>query len=256
MRMAFRITRVVEIVSWLTAIASYLGLPTAVLGGLIAGFFAWTKELGALYVTVIIIFVATSVLQSLMATVFLVDRILERRRKTQEENRAIAYQVVVGAAAIFKDETNETAEFQVRAQLVNSSSYPLRYQVISTKAEIDERVTPRDKPNYFPGILPVGGTTEVRFNSYARGRLSKSGLLRGRLEIIYRYGHASREFVFESRRFYSFKCNLSEQSGEALQKAGLPSNVFPLPLVVESEEDIPLSSATDAVPVAAGVTTS
>jgi hypothetical protein len=43
--MAFRITRALEIVSWLTQIASYLGLPIAVVGGAIAGFFAWTAFL-------------------------------------------------------------------------------------------------------------------------------------------------------------------------------------------------------------------
>lgn len=135
------------------------------------------------------------------------------------------------------DETNENAEFQVRVRLFNSSSYPLRYQVISTKAEIDDRVTPRETPNYVPGTLPVGSATEVRFNSYARGRLPRSGPLRGRIEMIYRYGHVSGEFVFESRRVYSLKCNLSE---EANNLAGLQPGVFPVILVVVSEEDIPL----------------
>jgi hypothetical protein len=238
--MALRVTRIIEIVSWLTQIASYLGIPIAVIGGLIAGFFAWTKELGPLFTPIIIIFVATCVLQSLMAATFLVDRVLERRRRTEEENRAIAYHVAPVTAAITRDETNEEAEFQLRVRLLNSSSYPLRYQVISTKAEIDDRVTPRDKPNYVPGILAVGTTTDVRFNSYARGRLPRSGPLRGRIEMIYRYGHATGEFVFESQRVYSVKCDLRE---EANKKAGLPPSVFPVELVVVSEEDIPLPSA-------------
>jgi hypothetical protein len=72
--MAFRVARAIEIVSWLTQIASYLGLPLAVVVGLIAGFFAWTKELGPLFTTLVFIFVATSILQSLMAVTFLFDR--------------------------------------------------------------------------------------------------------------------------------------------------------------------------------------
>jgi hypothetical protein len=140
--MAFRITRALEIVSWLTQIASYLGLPIAVVGGAIAGFFAWTKDLGPLLTSLVIIFVITSVLQSLMAATFLIDRIFERRRQTEEENRAIAYQLAPVGAAIVRDDANENAEFQLRVQLMNSSSYPLRYQVISTMAIIDERVTP------------------------------------------------------------------------------------------------------------------
>jgi hypothetical protein len=236
--MARRVTRVIEIVSWVTQIASYLGIPIAVVGGLIAGFFAWTKEFGPLFSALTIIFVVTSILQSLMAATFLVDRILERRRQTEEENRAIAYHVVpVGPAIIVRDETNEMAEFQLRVKLLNSSGYPLRYQVISTKAEIDERVNPNGKPNYVPGILPAGGMTEVRFNSYARGRLPRSGPLRGRIEMVYRYGHASGEFVFEARRVYNVKCDLRE---EASEKAGLPPGVFPVVLVVVSEENNPL----------------
>jgi hypothetical protein len=250
--MALRVARSIEFVSWLTQIASYLGLPIAVAGGLVAGFLAWTKELGPLFTTLIIIFVATCVLQSLMAATFLVDRILERRRQTQEENRAIAYQVVSAVTAIIRDETNETAEFQVRVKLLNSSSYPLRYQVISTKAEIDERVTPRVQPNYVPGILPVGSMTEVRFNSYARGRLPRRGPLRGRIEMIYRYSHVSREFVFESRRVYDLKCDLSESREETNNQAGLPRGVFPVTLVVVSEEDIPLLSAGGLIHSVAG----
>jgi hypothetical protein len=236
--MALRVTRVIEIVSWVTQIASYLGLPIAVVGGLIAGFFAWTKELGALFSALIIIFVVTSVLQSLMAATFLVDRILERRRQTEEENRAIAHHVVPVGAVIIRDETNEKAEFQLRVRLLNSSDYPLRYQVISTKAEIDDRVNPREKPNYVPGIIPAGGMTEVRFNSYARDRLPRSGPLRGQIEMVYRYGHASGEFVFETRRVYNLKCDLRD---EASKKAGLqPGVVFPVELVVVSEENNPL----------------
>jgi hypothetical protein len=235
--MARRVTRVIEIASSVTQIASYLGLPVAVIGGLIAGFFAWTKEVGALLTTLIIIFVISSVLQSLMAATFLVDRILERRRRMQEENRAIAYHLAPTDAAIIRDEANEEAEFQLRVRLFNSSSYPLRYQVMSTKAEIDDWVTPSHKPNYVPGIIPVGGTPQVRFNSYARGRLPRSGPLRGRMEMIYRYGHAAGEFVFESRRVYSLKCDLRE---EASKKAGLQPGVCPVELVVVSEEDTPL----------------
>ena len=106
--MAFRITRALEIVSWLTQIASYLGLPIAVVGGAIAGFFAWTKDLGPLLTSLIIIFVFTSVLQSLMAATFLIDRIFERRRQTEEENRAIAYQLAPVGAAIVRDDGNES----------------------------------------------------------------------------------------------------------------------------------------------------
>ena len=235
--MALRVTRALEIVSWATQIASYLGLPIAVVGGLIAGFFAWAQELGPLLTTLIIIFVATSLLQSLMAATFLIDRILERRRQTEEENRAIAYQLAPVDSAIIRDDTNEKAEFQLRVRLLNSSSYPLRYQMISTRAEIDERVTPNEKPNYVPGILPVGGVTQVRFNSYARGRLPRSGPLRGSMTMIYRYGHAPGQFVFESRRLYNLKCDLRD---EASQKAGLQPSAFPVELVVVSEEDQPL----------------
>lgn len=117
----------------MTQIASYLGLPIAVIGGLLAGFFAWTKDLGILVSVLIIIFVITCVLQSLMAATFLVDRVLERRRQTDEENRAIAYQFAPAGAAIIRDETNEDAEFQLRVRLLNSSSFPLRYLVVSTK---------------------------------------------------------------------------------------------------------------------------
>ena len=118
------------------------------------------------------------------------------------------------------------------------TAYPtLRYQVISTKAEIDERVPQSCKPNYVPGILPAGSMTEVRFNSYARDRLPKSGPLRGCIEMIYRYGHASGEFEFESRRVYNLKCDLREETSE---KVGLRPGVFPVELVVVSEEDSPL----------------
>lgn len=79
--------------------------------------------------------------------------------------------------------------------------------------------------------------TEVRFNSYARDRLPKSGPLRGCIEMIYRYGHASGEFEFESRRVYNLKCDLREETSE---KVGLQPGVFPVELVVVSEEDSPL----------------
>ena len=235
--MASRVARFIEVVSSLTQIATYLGLPVAVIGGLAAGFFAWTKEIGALYSILIVIFVITSILQSLMAATFLVDRIFERRRQTDDENRAIAYHVAPAGAVIIRDDTNEKAEFQLRIGLLNSSGYPLRYRVISTKAEIDERVNPSEKPNYVPGILPAGSSTQVRFNSYARGRLPRSGPLRGRIEMVYQYGHASDDFVFKSRRVYNLKCDLSD---DAPRRAGLKPNVFPVELVVVSEENDPL----------------
>ena len=136
-------------------------------------------------------FVVTSVLQSLAAAVFLIDRVLDRRRQIEDENRAIAYQLAPVDAAIVRDDANEGAEFQLRVRLLNLSGYPLRYQVISTRAEIDDRVTPSGKRNYVPGILPVNGATQVRFNSYAHGRLPRSGSLRGTMTMTYRYGHAS-----------------------------------------------------------------
>lgn len=189
--MPLRLTRILEVASSVTQIATYLGLPVALIGGLLAGVFAWTRELGVFASLLVVLFVVTSVLQSFMAATFLIDRILERRRQAEEENRAIAYQLAPAAAAMSKDETNESAELQLRVHLLNSSGFPLRYQVVLARAVIDERETPSEKSNYVPGVLPVGGTTGVRFNSYARGRLPRGGVLRGRMELIYRYGHVS-----------------------------------------------------------------
>jgi len=74
----------------------------------------------------------------------------------------------------------------------------------------------------------------VRFNSYARGRLSKPGLNRGTVELVYRYGHASKtNFVFESRRLYTLRCRLPESSA-----ANTPENdLIPVEMVVSSEQD-------------------
>ena len=105
--MTLRLTRAIEIVSWVTQIASYLGLPIAVLGGFIAGLFAWTKEIGPLLAILIVFFVVTSVLQSLAAAVFLIDRVLDRRRQIEDENRAIAYQLAPVDAALVRDDANE-----------------------------------------------------------------------------------------------------------------------------------------------------
>jgi hypothetical protein len=166
--MALRLTRVLEVASSVTQIATYLGLPVALIGGLLAGIFAWTRELRVFASVLVVLFVVTSVLQSFMATTFLIDRILERRRQKEEENRAIAYQLAPAGAFMSKDETNESAEFQLRVQLLNSSGFPLRYQVGFARAVIDDRETPSEKPNFVPGVLPVGGMTNVQFNSYAR----------------------------------------------------------------------------------------
>jgi hypothetical protein len=176
--MALRLTRVLEIASSVTQIATYLGLPVALIGGLLAGIFAWTRELGVFASVLVVLFVVTSVLQSFMATTFLIDRILERRRQKEEENRAIQYQLAPAGAAMSKDETNDSAEFQLRVNLVNSSGFPLRYQVVFARAVIDDRETPSEKFDYVPGILPVGGGTNVRFNSYAKDRLPRSAVLR------------------------------------------------------------------------------
>jgi hypothetical protein len=220
---------------WSKVIAAAIATAAAAVGSIA---YEWWVNDRPFVSVLAVVFVITSVLQSLMAATFLIDRILERRRETEEENRALAYQVVPTGAVIIRDDTNEKAEFQLRVQLVNSSSYPLRYQVISTKAEIDERVNPSDKPNYVPGILPVGGKTEVRFNSYARGRLPRSGPLRGRIEMVYRYGHATGEFVFESRRVYSLKCDLRETANKKIGPG--PGGAFPVELVVVSEDNYPL----------------
>jgi hypothetical protein len=220
---------------WSKVLAAAICATAAAVGSIA---YEWWVNDRALVSVLATVFVITSVLQSLMAATFLIDRILERRRETEEQNRAIAYQVAPAGAVIIRDETNEKAEFQLRVALVNSSSYPLRYQVISTKAEIDERVNPSDRPNYVPGILPVGGMTQVRFNSYARGRLPSSGPLRGRVEMVYRYGHAAGEFVFESRRVYSLKCDLRETANKNVGPG--PGGAFPVELVVVSEENHPL----------------
>jgi hypothetical protein len=238
---ALRLSRVLEIVSSVTQIASYFGLPFALAGGVTAGLFAWTKELGAFASLLVVLFVITSLLQCFMATIFLVDRLLERRRQTEEENRAIAYHLAPVGALMSKDEANPNAEFQLRVHLVNTSGYPLGYEVISTRAVIDDRETPVGKANYVPGVLPVGGMTSVRFNSYAKDRLPRSGLLRGRMEMTYRYGHASRGFVFESHRLYNLKCDLRE---EASSKPGEENGAFPVELVTVSENDVPLPRRT------------
>jgi len=239
--MALRLSRVLEIISSVTQIATYFGLPFALIGGVAAGLFAWTKELGGFVTLLVVLFVITSVLQSFMAATFLVDRLLERRRQTEEENRAIAYHLAPVGALISKDEANETAEFQLRVSLVNTSGYALGYEVIFTRAVIDDRETPPGKPNYVPGVLPAGGMTSVRFNSYARDRLPRSGPLRGRMEMIYRYGHATRSFVFESHRLYSLKCDLRE---EASSKPGEKIGVFLVELVTISENDVPIPRRT------------
>ena len=210
--MGLKLTRVLELASSVTQIATYFGLPFALIGGIAAGLFAWTREIGVFASLLVVLFVVTSVLQSFMAATFLVDRLLERRRQTEEENRAIAYHLVPAGAHISKDEANASAEFQLRVTLVNTSAYPLGYEVVFTKAVIDDRETPGGKSNYVPGIVPVGGMTSVRFNSYAKDRLPRSGPLRGRVEMIYRYGHAGRSFVFESRRLYNLKCDLREEA--------------------------------------------
>jgi hypothetical protein len=125
-------------------------------------------------------------------------------------------------------------------KICNTSEYPLKYLVISTKAIIDDRVTPSDKPNYVPGIIAKGGITDVRFNSYARGRLSKPGLNRGTLELTYRYGHASKGFVFESQRVYALRCSLPDSEKLA---EGPPANMIPVEMIVQSEQDdlLPIS---------------
>jgi hypothetical protein len=134
-----RLARVLEVASSVTQIATNLGLPVALIGGLLAGIFAWTRELGVFASVLVVLFVVTSLLQSFMAMTFLIDRILEGRRQKQEENRAIAYQLAPAGAAMSKDETNESAEFQLRVHLMNSSGFPLRYQVVFTRAVISSR---------------------------------------------------------------------------------------------------------------------
>jgi hypothetical protein len=235
--MDLRLARVLEVASSVTQIATYLGLPVALVGGVLAGVFAWTRELGAFASVLIVLFVVTSVLQSFMAATFLIDRIMEGRRRKEEENRAIAYHLAPALAAISKDETNENAEFQLRVNLMNSSGFPLRYQVVHTRAVIDDRETPIGEPSYVPGVIAVGGATNVRFNSYAKDRLPKGGVLRGRMELIYRYGHVSGGFAFESRRVYGLKCDLRE---EASTKPGEKQGRFPVDLIIMSETDTPV----------------
>jgi hypothetical protein len=58
--------------------------------------------------------------------------------------------------------------------------------------------------------------------------------------MVFRYGHASGEFVFEATRVYDLKWDLRE---EARMRASLPPNIFPVELVIVTEEDIPLASA-------------
>jgi uncharacterized protein YneF (UPF0154 family) len=94
--MDLRLARVLEVASSVTQIATYLGLPVALVGGVLAGVFAWTRELGAFASVLIVLFVVTSVLQSFMAATFLIDRIMEGRRRKEEENRAIELDPIRG----------------------------------------------------------------------------------------------------------------------------------------------------------------
>jgi hypothetical protein len=235
--MSIRLSRILEVASAAVQILSYLGLPLATLSGAAAIAVARFKELDGLTSTLIALFVIAAVLHIVTSIIYIVDHITDRRRQIEQENAAIHYHLVPIAAALIKDEKNEKAEYQLRVKICNTSEYPLKYLVISTKAVIDDRVNPSDQPNYVPGIIPKGGITDVRFNSYARGRLSKPGLNRGTLELVYRYGHASKSFVFESRRVYALRCILPDTENLA---ASPPAQVVEVEMVVQSEQDDPL----------------
>ncbi|MGA7383508.1 MAG: hypothetical protein WBW81_02075 [Methylocella sp.] len=235
--MSIRLSRILEVASAAVTVLSYLGLPLATLGGVAAGVVARFKELDGLESTLIALFVVAAVLHIVTSIIYIVDRITDRRRQVEQENAAIHYQLAPRAAVLIRDETNEKAEYQLRVKICNTSEYPLKYLIISTKAVIDDRVNRSDKPNYVPGIIPKGGMTDVRFNFYARGRLSKPGLNRGTLELVYRYGHASKSFVFESRRVYALRCSLPD-SGNLAPGPSVP--VIPVEMVVQSEQDDPL----------------
>jgi hypothetical protein len=234
---SIRLSRILEVASATVQILSYLGLPVAAFSGIAAGVAARFKELNILTSTLIALFVVAAVLHIVTSIIYIVDRVMDRRRQVEEENAAIHYHLAPIGAKLIRDAQNAQAEYQLRIQLMNSSQYPLRYLVVSSKVVIDDRVSPDTSPNYVPGILPNGGFTEVRCNSYARGRLSKPGLNRGTVELVYRYGHASKNFVFESRREYSLRCVLPDAANLT---AGPPTNPIVVELVVKSERDEPI----------------
>jgi hypothetical protein len=234
--MTARFSRILEVTSAAVQILSYLGLPIATISGIAAGIVARFKEFDTLATALIILFVVAAVLHIITSLIYIFDRLMDRRRQVEQENAGIHYRLTPVDAVLIRDPNNESTEYQLRVRLLNSSEYPLRYLVVSSKSIIDERVNPDQRPNYVPGILPLGGVTIVRFNSYARGRLSKPGLNRGTMELVYRYGHASKNFVFESRRVYTLRCQLPESSA-----ANTPANnLIPVEMVVSSEQDTPI----------------
>jgi hypothetical protein len=235
--MAIRVARVLEVASAITQIASYLGLPIAVVAGAVAGVVAITGKLTVFEGILIALFVLTCVLQSAMAAVLLIDRVFEKRREVETANAAIAYHLTPVAHALIRDPGNKDAEFQLRVKIYNGSGYPLRYHMISTRAVIEDRQTPElPHNNYVPGIMPSGGITEVRFHSYRAGLLPREGILRGRVEMVYRYGHASAEdFAFESHRVYSLKAGMLDDPKQ---------RIIAVEFVVVSERDEPIVKST------------
>ena len=83
--------------------------------------------------------VVTSILQSLMAATFLVDRILARRRQTEEENRSHCISRRSTWPSHHCQQERQTkwqnsSSGREAVELIPSKS-PLRYQVISTKVK-------------------------------------------------------------------------------------------------------------------------
>ena len=236
-----RLLRLLGIASDLAPLLPLLGPFGALAGGVVAGVIAYSRKVGLPVSLLVALFVIYATLQSITSIIYLYDRLSAHRQQIEAENRELHYQVRPAQPAVMiLDESNEAAEFQLRIPLLNNFAYPVRYLVTMARATIDDRVTPDAKPNYVTGILPTNESTQIRLNSYRRGHLARTGLLRGKVEIRFRYGLASRDFVFESRRVYDVKCDLSPN---ASRPPSFPKQAFPVELIVVSEHDEVLPSA-------------
>lgn len=141
-KMSLRFSRILEVTSAAVQILSYLGLPIATLVGIAAGVVARFKDFDILTTALIILFVIAAVLHIIISLIYIFDRLMDRRRQIEQENAGIHYRFAPMRAMLNRDPNNESAEYQLRVQMLNSSEYPVRYLIVSSKCIIDERVSP------------------------------------------------------------------------------------------------------------------